>query len=276
MLKTLVPKQVEQLETEGFCPPVRVFESGEMAAYREQLEGVERSDPNLAVRIEQLPHLILPWMSRLVKHPPLVNAWRDLFGDNLLLTSTALRRKEPGAGQYAGWHQDTFYIRYEPAWYVCLVAITEQTVANGCLHLIPGSHRWPLLTHKDGKDRNSVLTRGQNITEAFDESNAVGVEMAPGEVMFFHPGIVHGSPPNHSEQRRVLLLVEVCPPQTKRLGTRGRANILRGEDTHGHFDLLPWPRVACGAHETATHRLACQSRADEMYAGSERTPAGLR
>ena len=275
MPKVFAPKQIEQLETEGYCRSMRIFNAQEIAHYLQQLEATEQRDAKLAVRMESQPHLLFPWMSELVRNATFVDAWEDLFGFDLLLTSTSLRRKEPGAGQHAGWHQDTFYIRYEPRCYVCLVALTDQNVDNGCLHVIPGSHRWKLLDHADTEDLTSVLTRGQRITEDFDDSGAVPIELEAGEIMFFHPGIVHGSPPNHSSQRRVLMLVEVCPPQTRRLGIRGRATLLRGQDTHGHFDMLSWPDVDCGAGEVDMHQLACKSRVTQMYVGSKRIPPGL-
>jgi len=276
MPKVMVMAQVQQLKSQGYCGPIKIFSSDEMTHYNRHLERCERLDAKLAVRMESQPHLLFPWMSELVQNSRFVDAWEDLFGNDLLLTSTSLRRKEPGAGQYAGWHQDTFYIRYEPIWYICLVAITDQTVENGCLHLIPGSHQWPLLQHADTEDLSSVLTRGQRITESFDDSGASPMELAAGEIMFFHPGIVHGSPPNHSSQRRVLSLVEVCPPKTRRTGQRGRATLLRGVDTYGHFDLVEWPITECGPREVEMHRMACQSRVAQMYLGSERIPPGLR
>ena len=275
MPKVFAPGQIEQLETEGYCRSMRIFGAQEMAHYLQQLEATEQRDANLAVRMESQPHLLFPWMSELVRNDTFVDPWGDLFGVDLLLTSTSLRRKEPGAGQHAGWHQDTFYIRYDPIWYVCLVALTDQNVENGCLHVIPGSHRWKLLEHADTQDLTSVLTRSQRITEDFDDSGAVPIELKAGEIMFFHPGIVHGSPPNHSSQRRVLMLVEVCPPQTRRVGIRGRATLLRGQDTHGHFDMLSWPDVDCGPGEVDMHQLACKSRVKQMYVGSKRIPPGL-
>ena len=161
MPKVFTAAHIAQLKTDGYCGALEVFNANDIAHYRQHLERTERLDAKLAARMESQPHLLLPWMSELVRNATLVDAWEDLFGRDLLLTSTSLRRKEPGAGQYAGWHQDTFYIRYEPIWYICLVAFTDQTIDNGCLHVIPGSHRWSLLEHGDTEDLDSVLTRGQ-------------------------------------------------------------------------------------------------------------------
>ena len=276
MPKSLNPQLIEQLEAQGYCAPLTVISPDEMRGYREQLESAERDHPSVAVRMTQQPHLLFPWMDELARKPVLIDAWRDLMGPDLLLLSTSLRRKEAGAGQYADWHQDAYYMRYEPEWYIGLLAITKQTVANGCLHVIPGSHRWELLPHQDGADEKSVLTRAQRITAQFDASSAVGVELEPGQALFFHPRIVHGSPPNLSPHRRVLCLLEVCPTHTRRVGASGSATALCGVDTHHHFDLLTRPTQTLGVEEQARHRAACESRAAEMYAGSDRVAAGLR
>lgn len=276
MAKRLTPEQLARLDRDGYCGPVRIWDRDIALASLARLEAVERDFPDFAVRITQQPHLLLPWVDEMIRAPALLDAWGDQFGPDLLCTATTLRRKEPGVVQYAAWHQDTFYIRYEPVWIIAVVALTEQTAANGCVHVIPGSHRWPLLRHEDGDDERSVLTRSQTITEDFDDSSAVGVKLEPGEVLFFHPVIVHGSPPNHSARRRVLMLVEVCSPATRRIGQRGRASVLRGADTHGHFDLLPRARRAFGEAEVEVHREACRSRADQLYSGSDRVPPGLR
>ena len=48
------------------------------------------------------------------------------------------------------WHQDSFYFPFEPARPVVGVwlAVTEATLANGCLHVLPGSQTEPVHTHE--------------------------------------------------------------------------------------------------------------------------------
>jgi len=86
------------------------------------------------------------------------------------------------------------------------VALDEQTIENGTLQYVPGSHRWnrdgkPLpITARDFKDMTSilnVLTPGERA--AFKPVPAL---LKKGELSFHHPLCVHGSFPNNSDHPR--------------------------------------------------------------------------
>jgi non-haem Fe2+, alpha-ketoglutarate-dependent halogenase len=63
-----------------------------------------------------------------------------LLGEDLLLTNSVFRIKEPGSDVRYGWHQDSARIVVEPAPAIVYVAISEATAANGCLAVVPGTH----------------------------------------------------------------------------------------------------------------------------------------
>jgi non-haem Fe2+, alpha-ketoglutarate-dependent halogenase len=109
------------------------------------------------------------------------------------------------------------------------------------MKVVPGSHR-KLVEHKEGAASN-LLQRGQEIALAVDESKAVHMELAPGEMSLHHGLIWHGSTENQSHMRRVGYAIRYIPTRVKPVAglPRDHVSLVRGVDRHGNFDLLPRP-----------------------------------
>jgi len=131
-------------------------------------------------------------------HPPLLAAVRSLVGDALQAISSNVFNKPPGCDGRHPLHQDLRYFAIRPADKIVAAwtAIDATTRANGCLAVIPGSHRGPLHDHvlPDWEYVNS----GFFAAEGVDEAQRVHVEMAPGDTLLFHPLLLHGSGRNRS------------------------------------------------------------------------------
>ncbi len=121
-----------------------------------------------------------------------------LLGNEPYAVQTMLYFKPAGARGQA-LHQDNFYLRAQPG--TCLaawMALDPCDEANGCLRIVPGSHRWPLLctekadTGVSFTDVTVPLPPGQE---------AEAVRMNAGDVLFFNGSLVHGSYPNTTEDR---------------------------------------------------------------------------
>jgi len=121
-----------------------------------------------------------------------------LLGHEPYAVQTMLYFKPAGARGQA-LHQDNFYLRVQPG--TCLaawMALDPCDEANGCLQIVPGSHRWPLLctekadTGVSFTDVTVPLPPGQE---------AKAVRMNAGDVLFFNGSLVHGSFPNTTEDR---------------------------------------------------------------------------
>ncbi|MGH9260677.1 MAG: phytanoyl-CoA dioxygenase family protein, partial [Acidimicrobiales bacterium] len=89
-----------------------------------------------------------PAFSSFVARPDVVDVLVDGLGPDVDCFLSQFIFKNPGAwGQ--PWHQDSFYFPFEPARPVVglWLAVTEATLANGCLHVLPGSHAEPVNEH---------------------------------------------------------------------------------------------------------------------------------
>ncbi|GDY12057.1 hypothetical protein LBMAG53_09350 [Planctomycetota bacterium] len=113
--------------------------------------------------------------------------------------------KPPGKPGQA-WHQDEMYIPTRDrslcgAW----IAIDDATIENGCLWVVPGSHRdGYLFPSKSPEDL--VEYDGSNQCYEFDEAKAVPVEVKSGSVVFFNGYLLHKSLRNRSTiYRRALV-----------------------------------------------------------------------
>ena len=103
---------------------------------------------------------------------------------------------KPPGGREKPWHQDKAYFNVavdEPVvglW----IALDEVNVANGCMHMIPGSHREGPIIHFKRRD--------WQICDTQVRGEQVAVPLQPGGVLIFDGLIHHGTPHNPTDQRR--------------------------------------------------------------------------
>ena len=90
----------------------------------------------------------------------------------------------------------------------CWTGLDDATVENGCLHYIPGSHRWGLLDAPSlAGDMNGLM--GYLTEEQKAAFKPVAIELKKGHASFHHPLLVHGSYENKSELPRRAFVLNV-------------------------------------------------------------------
>jgi ectoine hydroxylase-related dioxygenase (phytanoyl-CoA dioxygenase family) len=140
--------------------------------------------------------------TQLALKPELVHIMQALMGPNLKLFRDAVMMKPPGIGSAKGVHQDSPYWPIEPmALASYWIALDPATRSNGCMTVIPGSHKWGPQPHVTTTD-DFVIPE-----EHYNAADLVPVELAPGSALVFHSLMIHGSAPNtSSDPRRALVL----------------------------------------------------------------------
>ena len=105
--------------------------------------------------------------------------------------------KPPGGGVEKPWHQDKAYfdLSLDAPVVGVWIALDEATAENGCMHIIPGSHRDGPMVHFDRRDWQICDTDVQ-----VDED--VMAPLSPGGALLFDGLLHHGTPPNTSSRRR--------------------------------------------------------------------------
>jgi phytanoyl-CoA hydroxylase len=151
------------------------------------------------------PHYVSPVILEFVKHPRIAEVLTQVIGPNVKCMQSMLFVKPPGF-QGQAWHQDEIYIPTRDrslcgAW----IALDDATVENGCLWVIPGSHRngylYPQKPHGNPDEFD-----GANESFGFDDSTEMPVELPAGSVVFFNGYLLHRSRKNRSKGYRRALV----------------------------------------------------------------------
>jgi len=265
-------------EEQGFIGPFKLWEPEEMVAWwKEQrialLDAGSSARAAFANPMNYDRHLDISGLSRLVTEPAIVRRFQNLIGPDILCWRTEFFPKNPGDSG-TGWHQVETYAIGEaargmleatahsdgvPMELTAWVAFTEATRENGCMKLLPGSHRqW----HYDEKAK--LKWDGSRAANTFfgydygelridkqwdpDQQNTRHVEMKPGEFIIFTARCVHGSNPNVSRKQRMGYAVRVVPTHVKVYD-----GMTEFDEFGHHFDLARHGCVLVAGHDRYGH-----------------------
>ena len=219
MPKCLTPAQIEQYREEGCVFPIPIMSETEAAEFRRRLEAFEqRTGGPLKGDLRHKSHLLFTWLAELVRRSSILDTVEDLHGPDLLCWTTNFFIKEAADPAFVSWHQDsTYWGLSEPDVVTAWVAFTEATEANGAMEYIPGSHNLDQISHRDTFAKHNLLTRGQEVMVEVDHSQRRVITLHPGEMSLHHVRLVHGSPPNPSNDRRIGFAIRYIPTM---VGTR--------------------------------------------------------
>jgi ectoine hydroxylase-related dioxygenase (phytanoyl-CoA dioxygenase family) len=250
-------EQVAQFDEQGFLAGVSVLDDGQVDALCEQLAAIadpahpgnslfyefnsnESPDPQKVLFHALGAWRIAPGFHDLLWAPALVMAASQLLGGAVRFWHDQLFCKPARHGGVVAWHQDySYWTRTRPmAHLTCWIALDDATRDNGCVHYIPGSHRWDLLpiTGLAG-DMNAIQTVLSPEQQA--QFQPAAVELKRGQGVFHHPLMVHGSFENRTDRPRRAAVVNlvrdgVCSAANEPL-LEGVPAIAAGEPLGGQF-----------------------------------------
>lgn len=273
MGKALNQNQTEAYRQEGFLFPLPVLSDTEIAGLRSKLEELEmQHGGKLPARINRKPHLLLTWLNELIRHPRILDAVEDILGPNILCWGSGFFIKNANDPARVTWHQDsTYWGLSSPDVVTAWLAFTPSTRENGCMRVVPQTHTHKQLPHRDTYASDNLLSRGQEIAVSVDESRAVDIVLAPGQMSLHHVLLIHGSEPNSSEHRRIGFAIRYLPTYIKQLaGVPDSATLVRGTDEYGNFSLEPAPRSDFHPDAVAFHAEMVAANDQILYRG---TPA---
>jgi ectoine hydroxylase-related dioxygenase (phytanoyl-CoA dioxygenase family) len=159
------------------------------------------------------PHYISPIMEKYVRHPRICGVLSQItaahlpYWDGSVKCMQSMLFVKPPDFQGQAWHQDEIYIPTRDrsligAW----IALDDATEENGCLRVIPGSHRtgylYPQRSHNNPDEFDFAPE-----SYGFDESEEILAEVKTGSLVFFNGYLLHRSFKNRSagDYRRVLV-----------------------------------------------------------------------
>jgi len=218
-MSLLTPQELAQYRERGYVIPNYRLPQPLLARLRSGLESVLASYTDVAQEDLANPHMIPPVQGgdvnpfmEAARHPALLDMLEQIVGPDLILWITRILCKPAVKGREVPWHQDGEYWLMRPlatcsAW----IAIDPVSTANGCMRFIPGSHlRQELYRHHQANRDNLVLNMELD-QDQFDESDAVNVDLEPGQISLHDVRLIHGSLANDSGQRRAALIMRYMP-----------------------------------------------------------------
>ena len=234
--------KVEDYHETGLAFPIPIFDEKEKLYFQKafgEFESIFENRPG-NLQLKHL-HLFYPWAYELVTHPEILNVIQQVLGPDIMVHSSSVFYKYPHDPSFVSWHQDGFYYdlnksKLVSAW----LALTDSTVENGCLRVLPGTHKQQY-QHKEEKHENNMLPTGLTIGAAVDESEAINIELKAGEMSLHHVNIIHGSNPNPSDTKRIGFAIRYIVPEVKQKLNHFDVVLARGEDRYNHYSLLREP-----------------------------------
>src|SRR5687767_14251829 len=201
MIAVLTHEQLLAYEELGFLHSIPILSADEIAQFRSAIEQTCRLLGGRVTRLDA-PHLFFRWAWELSTHPRVLDCMEQLIGPNILLKSTRLFYKYGMSSSFVGWHQDGITERLEDArvpgvW----IGLTAATVENGCLRVVPRSHRLGLVPHVCHPDPDNLTTQGITAKARIDSPR--DIVMKAGEMSLHHPLVLHASNPNRSPEPRI-------------------------------------------------------------------------
>ncbi|MGA4847504.1 phytanoyl-CoA dioxygenase family protein [Streptomyces sp. G5(2025)] len=198
---------VSEYEKNGFAILRNVLDADLIQEAHEHVEWLGRKYPDL--RPEDYHHPLMRndafWV-RMVTDERIVDIAELFLGPNVACFTAHYVCKPALDGRPVLWHQDGAYWKLQPMEALTVwAAIDESKRENGCLRIIPGSHRIPIHKPTLRTDTPNMLhsqTREDLIEEWVARAGVVDIELEPGDVSIHHPNILHCSEPNTSPKRR--------------------------------------------------------------------------
>ncbi|MER6581925.1 phytanoyl-CoA dioxygenase family protein [Nonomuraea sp. NPDC001023] len=143
---------------------------------------------------------------RMVADERLVDIAELFLGPDIACFTGHYVCKPPYDGRPVLWHQDGAYWKLDPMEALTVwVAVDASTTENGCLRVIPGSHRAAMHEPVPRSDIPNMLfstCEEDLVQEWLDKAGEVAIELQPGDVSIHHPHLLHHSKQNTSAMRR--------------------------------------------------------------------------
>jgi hypothetical protein len=242
MPTVLTPNQVTSYHREGLLFPLPALSEAEVAHFRSCHDELDRrlgGQPTAQQKGDC--HLHFKWVCDLATHPRVLDAVEDIIGHNILIHSSTIFTKYAHDEKFVSWHQDSHYWGLsEPRLVSAWIALTDSTIENGCLRILPGTHTRKF-EHLEEPQPTNILNRGQTVSGIPDVGQAVDVVLRAGQMSLHHANIIHGSKPNTSTGPRIGVAVRYLSTAVRQEKSHIPVILARGRDAYHYYRLQERP-----------------------------------
>ena len=217
----LTESEIAQYKEHGYVIPQYRLPEARVTALRQTLDRLIADNPG--VRPEKLVSAHIDGQNDegvkgsrdfldLARSHDIVDMVAQLIGDDVILWGCHVFCKPGGTGYETPWHQDGHYWPIRPlATCTVWLAIDKSDRENGCLKVIPDSHKDKQLHDHMVEDREDVVLTQRTADDAFDVSTEVALELQPGQMSMHDVYMIHGADANTSPRRRAGVALRYMP-----------------------------------------------------------------
>ena len=194
--------------------------------------GAEHSADQPALRRINNPSDLYGPFQEAMEKSAMTEMVNELIGPNLKFHHCKINQKLPGAATEVHYHQDfPFTPHTNDDIVTALLMLDDVDEENGCLKVVPGSHKGPVHSLFDG---DTFIGRMADDVTAKMKARDVPVTGKAGSVCLMHTRLAHGSDPNRSETPRGLYIcvytaADAVPIAQNPMPNQNEGRIIRGE-----------------------------------------------
>ena len=178
-------------------------------------------------------------IAQLVSNPKILEMAGKLIGKPTYLWSSKVNIKAPWCGAVEYYHQDLVY--WKDRGYSnndmlsCMIFLEKHNFHNAALQVLAGTHRLGFVSHQPFININGLSKRmipPETLNKLFKDHGLESIEAEPGDALFFHSCLVHGSSHNISPNGRMIALAQLNTTSNKPkevLSNTKRFNLLRAQ-----------------------------------------------
>jgi phytanoyl-CoA hydroxylase len=154
----------------------------------------------------------------LVFNPRIVDVVENLIGPDIQLHHTKLNLKPPSKDARFEWHQDyPFFPHTNFDLLAVMIMLDDSTEDNGCLKIIPGSHKWGPRNHLFARD-GAFSSQLEDRSVLEDASRWKTVPVPAGGMELHHCNMLHSSGPNRGVRPRSAIVIQYRAADNVQLG----------------------------------------------------------
>jgi ectoine hydroxylase-related dioxygenase (phytanoyl-CoA dioxygenase family) len=249
-ISVLTEQQLADYEELGFAHSIPILTEDEVQHYAAEVERTCRALGDRVTRLDA-SHFFFRWAWDISTHPGLLNCMEQVLGPNILLKSTRLFIKYGRSTSFVGWHQDGITEKLTDGHVPAIwLGLTAASVENGCLRVVPRSHRLGLVPHANRPDSDNLTAQGLTAQAEIDSPR--DVVMRQGEMILLHPLVLHASNPNQSAEPRIGFTATYSTPALR--SSRTAIAWVRGDGPGDRFEIVEKPPVASLENAVAAYR----------------------
>lgn len=204
--------EIESYHENGQLTPDLRLSAETIGKIEKKMEALFAAHPELDP--DYAPSLIemdKSWLE-IASMPQILDAVGQLIGNDIVVWGSAFFCKRGTGGKATPWHQDGQYWPMRPlesctVW----IAIDHSTAENGCLRIIPGSHKNSKMLNHDAASSDQVVLNQAVATSEMPDVDPIDVVLAPGQLSIHDAFVIHGAEPNNSGARRGGLTFRYMP-----------------------------------------------------------------